>query len=156
MTNTPYTESAVENATVSATTDRCFEVVTDLASYPEWVQGISSVTITERDDQGRATKAKFEVEAIGRSARYELRYDYSQAPNQLAWSLVEGDVMKRLDGAYTFAESSDLPGSTDVRYELSIDLAVPLPGFVKRRAEGKIIEAALPYFCRRVEGDAAA
>ncbi len=151
MSNPSYSESAVERATVSATTEHCFEVVTDLAAYPEWANGISSVTITKRDEQGRAIQVSFEVEAIGRSARYELLYDYSQAPHRFSWSLVKGDVMKAMDGAYTFEESADLPGGTDVLYELSIDLAVPLPGFVRRRAEGKIIEAALPYFCRRVE-----
>ncbi len=156
MSNPSYSESAVEQATVSATTGRCFEVVSDLEAYPDWVQGISSVVITEHDDQGRPSRASFQVEAIGRSASYELAYDYSEAPRQLSWTLVSGDIMKTLDGAYTFSESVDLPGGTDVRYELRIDLAVPLPGFVKRRAEGKIIEAALPYFCRRVESNESA
>ena len=31
------------------------------------------------------------------------------------------------------------PGATDVVYELSIELVVPLPGFVKRRAEVRIL-----------------
>ena len=60
--------------------------------------------------------------------------------------------MARLDGAYTFVESLDEPGATEVTYELSVDLAVALPGFVKRRAEAKLIEFALPRFKHRVEG----
>lgn len=153
VSNSSYSESAVEQATVSATRDRCFEVATDVASYPDWARGVTTVTVVDRDEQGRVSQALFEVEAIGRSARYELAYDYSDAPRKLSWSLVDGDLMTALDGAYTFEDSVDLPGGTDVRYELTIDLAVPLPGFVKRRAEGKIIEAALPYFCKRVESD---
>lgn len=151
MTNPTYFEHAVEQATVSASAKRCFDVATDLGAYPDWAIGISSVKITATDESGRATRAAFEVQAIGRSASYELAYDYSAAPQRLSWSLVDGDIMTGLDGSYTFADSVDMPGGTDVRYELSIDLAVPLPGFVKRRAEGKIIEAALPNFCERVD-----
>ena len=33
----------------------------------------------------------------------------------------------------------DRPSSTHVTYELSIELVVPLPGFVKRRAEVRIL-----------------
>ena len=51
--------------------------------------------------------------------------------------------MRACDGAYVFTPSDSRPESTHVVYELSIELVVPLPGFVKRRAEGKIIHTAL-------------
>ena len=44
------------------------------------------------------------------------------------------------------------PDSTDVVYELSVDLIVPIPGFVKRRAEARIIKTALSELKSRVEG----
>ena len=37
-------------------------------------------------------------------------------------------------------------------YELSVDLIVPIPGFVKRRAEARIIKTALLELKSRVEG----
>ncbi|MEY3512835.1 MAG: hypothetical protein RL486_1500, partial [Actinomycetota bacterium] len=42
--------------------------------------------------------------------------------------------------------------ATDVIYELAIDLVYPIPGFVKRRAEGRIIKTALGELKARVEG----
>ena len=39
--------------------------------------------------------------------------------------------------------------------ELAIELVVPLPGFIKRRAEGKIIGTALRELKRKVESDEA-
>ena len=39
----------------------------------------------------------------------------------------------------------------EVVYHLEVDLVVPLPGFVKRRAEAKIIRTALPELKARVE-----
>jgi hypothetical protein len=45
--------------------------------------------------------------------------------------------MRSIDGAYTFSEATG--GGVDVRYDLAIELVVPLPGFVKRRAEQRIL-----------------
>ncbi len=147
----PPAEYTIRHATVDATPERCIEVAADVERYPEWVDGVSSAVITERDSEGRPLEVEFVAEAIGRRTRYVLRYDLTEMPNRLSWSLVEGDLTRRLDGAYGFTPSADEPGSTDVTYELAIDLVVPLPGFVKRRAEAKIVQAALPDFRRRVE-----
>ena len=54
-----------------------------------------------------------------------------------------GDIVKRLDGSYRFESVPDEPNQTEVIYELALELAIPLPGFVKRRAEGRIAHAAL-------------
>ena len=109
---------------------------------------IKEATVLERDD-GRATVVAFRAAAMGRSARYTLGYDYADAPRQISWSLVRGDIMRRLDGRYVFEPRN---GATEVTYELTVDLVVPLPGFVKRRAEGKIIGTALDELKKRVEG----
>jgi len=50
----------------------------------------------------------------------------------------------RYDGAYDLSENPDDASTTVLDYELEVDLIVPLPGFVKRRAEARIIKAALP------------
>jgi hypothetical protein len=38
-----------------------------------------------------------------------------------------------------FTPSATQPGATDVTYDLNIEVVVPLPGFVKRRAEVRIL-----------------
>jgi len=92
--------------------------------------------VLERDAQGRATKVEYRASALGRSTHYTLSYDYSQAPNRLSWSLAQGDIMRVIDGAYDFAAEG---AGTRVTYSLKIELIVPLPGFVKRRAEVRIL-----------------
>ena len=67
-----------------------------------------------------------------------------------AWALEEGDLERELDGAYVLTDAGE--GATDVAYELAIDLVYPIPGFVKRRAEGRIIKTALGELKARVEG----
>jgi hypothetical protein len=59
--------------------------------------------------------------------------------------------MRRLDGAYDLTPVDGDPNSTDVTYHLSVDLVVPLPGFVKRRAEAKIMHTALRELRAHVE-----
>jgi len=53
-----------------------------------------------------------------------------------------------------FAAIPDEPNSTQVTYYLSVDLVVPLPGFVKRRAEARIMHTALDELKTAVEARA--
>lgn len=146
-------ERTTATVTVEAPVERCFAVGIDLAAYPEWVENLQSVEVLTVDDQDRPLTARFEADGLGRHSRYVLGYDLSGAPGILAWHLVSGDLTREIEGRYRF-EAIEEPGDdplTEVSYELTIDLAVPLPGFVKRRAEDKIVTAALKRFKQRIE-----
>lgn len=144
-------ESAEVSTLVNARPDECYAVAIDIARYPEWAHAIADVEIIDHDESGRVASARFTAEAIGRRTQYVLRYDYGGAPLRLGWSQITGDLTSSVDGAYSFAPSPDDPSATLVSYQLAIGLVLPLPGFVKRRAEAKIVEAALGKFRRRVE-----
>ena len=143
------TEHATEHLNVAASPQRCIDVALDFERYPEWAPDVKESTVVERDDRGRATKVGFRVAAMGRSATYVLNYAYDEDSRRIAWNLIEGDIMRALDGTYIFETAPD--GTTDVTYHLSVELVVPIPGFVKRRAEGKIIGTALRELKHRVE-----
>ena len=104
------------------------------SSRPPWSSG---------DDEGRAVVVEFRAAAMGRCTTYRLKYDYTGAPDRLAWELLSGDLERELDGCYLLRPRPTPPASTDVVYELAVDLIVPIPGFVKRRAEARIIKTAL-------------
>ena len=143
-------EQVTERMIIRGTPDHCFEVLTSFEEYPQWAADIKSVTIGERDAEGRALEVTYRAAAFGRSTSYTLRYDYAGAPAELAWVQVAGDITRRLDGSYRMLPSGD--GSTEIVYTLVVDLRVPLPGFVKRRAEGRIMGTALRELKARVEG----
>ncbi len=143
-------EQAKERIRIDAPIERCFATLIDFASYPEWAGDLKEVHIVESDAQGRGTIVEFRAAAMGRSTTYQLAYDYAQAPARLSWSLVTGDLPRELDGAYVLTAADS--GATDVDYELAVDLVYPIPGFVKRRAEGRIIKTALSELKARVEG----
>jgi ribosome-associated toxin RatA of RatAB toxin-antitoxin module len=127
---------------------RCFDVVTDFERYPDWAADIKAVQVVERDEDGRAAEVAFRAAAFGRSTSYTLRYDYAKAPEQVSWVQVNGDITSKLDGEYHFEPSGD---DTEVVYHLVAELKVPIPGFVKRRAQGRIMNTALRHLKARVE-----
>ena len=143
-------EQVTERMIIRGTPEHCFDVLTSFEEYPQWAADIKSVLIGERDADGRALEVTYRAAAFGRSTSYTLRYDYGGAPGELSWKQVDGDLTRRLDGSYTMIPSGD--GATEIVYTLVVDLKVPLPGFVKRRAEGRIMGTALRELRARVEG----
>jgi ribosome-associated toxin RatA of RatAB toxin-antitoxin module len=135
-------DQATQRTTISASPERCWAVATDFERYPEWARDLKEAHVVSRDDEGRAVEVAYRAAAMGRSTAYTLRYEYD-APYRLSWMLVKGDIMRRLDGAYEFSPVEGDEDATDVVYHLTVDLVVPLPGFVKRRAEARIIHLAL-------------
>jgi uncharacterized membrane protein len=148
-------EQAREQTTINATVEQCYRTLVDFESYPEWAGDLKQATVVSRDDDERALVVEYRAAAMGRSTTYRLQYDYDRAPNRLGWELLSGDLERELDGHYELTDGTD-PGTTDVVYELSVDLIVPIPGFVKRRAEARIIKTALSELKARVEGVPAA
>jgi hypothetical protein len=143
-------EQVTERMIIRGTPERCFDVLTSFEQYPEWAADIKSVSVDQRDEEGRPVQVTFRAAAFGRSTSYTLRYDYHGAPDRLSWAQVAGDLTRRLDGSYELVPSGD--GATEITYRLVVDLKVPLPGFVKRRAEGRIMGTALRELKVRVEG----
>ncbi len=146
-------EQVTERMVIRGRPQHCYAVLTAFEAYPEWAADIKAVTVDERDEEGRARLVTFRAAAFGRSTSYTLRYDYDRAPGELAWVQVTGDLTRRLDGAYVLEPAGD--EATEIRYDLVVELKVPLPGFVKRRAEGRIMGTALRELKARVEQDEA-
>ncbi len=142
-------EQTTERMVVEASPARCFEVVADIERYPEWVGDIKAVHIDERDAAGRPIVVSFRAAAFGRSTSYTLVYDYDEAPEEFGWVQRSGDITNRLDGFYRFQPAPG--GGTEITYQLVVELRVPLPGFIKRRAEGNILHAAIRDLKARVE-----
>ena len=64
---------------------------------------------------------------------------------------MESDLIQRMNGNYEFHPSGENGEATEVIYDLDVDLLVRLPGFVKRRAESKIVHAAVDDLKERLE-----
>ena len=142
-------DQATEHMLVSASPERCFSVVADIERYAEWAADIKEIIVDERDDQGRPVLVTFRAAAFGRSTSYTLRYDFSEAPHVLSWVLTKGDITSKLDGSYIF-DPGEASG-TLVTYHLEAELRVPIPGFIKMRAQSRIMSTAMREMKARVE-----
>lgn len=144
-------DEATQRTEIDASPARVWQVLTDFAGYPVWAHDLKSAAVVAEDAGGRGVDVAFRAAAMGRSTSYTLRYDYGKAPDVLSWELVEGDLTRKLDGYYELIPVEGEPDRTEVVYHLVAELAIPLPGFVKRRAESLITTAALRHLKAHLE-----
>lgn len=141
-------QKAYEEIPVEASAEKCIEVITDFEKYVDWATDIKEVEVLRRDLDGKASLVLFRAAALGRSITYTLEYFYGENPIRCAWQLKEGELLRILSGKYEFEPEGE---KTLVKYELAVDLKIPLPSFVKRRLETRLLHAALSDFRARVE-----
>ncbi|MDQ1498629.1 MAG: hypothetical protein QOI86_1969 [Actinomycetota bacterium] len=141
-------DEARESIQIEATPERCYGVAIDFDRYPEWATDVKVVEVLERDSEGRGTRVRYEISALGKTIGYVLAYDFADAPGGFAWVLEKADYLSRLDGAYRFDADG---GGTRVGYVLTVDVTLPLPGFLKRTAAGMIVDNAMKQLKRYIE-----
>ncbi|PPJ23973.1 cyclase [Nocardia nova] len=136
--------------TIDAPSDRVMAVIADLQSYPDWVSAARSVDVLETFPDGRARTAKFVLDAGVVKDTYVLSYTWRADGRAVSWKLVSGELQKAQDGTYELIDQPD--GTTQVVYELTVDLTIPMIGMFKRKAEKVITDTALKELKKRVEG----
>ena len=124
-------------------------VVSDLTKYPEWSTSIKRVEVLESDSEGRPVKVTMMVDAGPMRDSVTLQYDWSLAPAQLSWTLLEAEMLTAMDGTYTISEADE--DSTEVSYRLAVDVAMPMLSMLKRKAEKAVVDVSLKELKKRVE-----
>ena len=121
-------------------------VIADFEAYPSWAQGVKKAEPVKGGE--RPEQVYFELDASPIKDAYTLAYDWD-GDDGVSWSLVEGKMLKAMDGAYLLEDRGD--GSTEVTYRLAVDISIPMIGMLKRKAEKVIIDTALKGLKKRVE-----
>jgi uncharacterized membrane protein len=134
-------DSSRATITIDAPLDAVTKALFTLENYPEWSSSIKSVEVVNRDDQGRAMKVKMTIDAGMMKDRVILDYDWSEAPARLSFSLDDADLLTGMDGAYIIKSIND--ESTEVTYELTVSLSMPIPAMMRQKAEKTTIDQAL-------------
>ena len=125
------------------------DVIADIGSYPEWVSEYTEAEVVETDAKGNPKVARLVLEAAVLKDTMVLKYEWPTDRQSVRWSLVSSTLLKALDGVYILTPSGS---GTDVTYELSVDLMVPMIGLLKRKAERRLTDTALKDLKKRVEG----
>jgi ribosome-associated toxin RatA of RatAB toxin-antitoxin module len=114
---------------IEATPEEILDVIADVESTPEWQSAQQSAEALDTTDSGRPHRVKMTVKSVGITD--ELVVEYTWADNEASWSLVSSKQLKQQEGRYTLTPEGD---KTRVKFELTVDPSVPIPGFVLKRA----------------------
>lgn len=123
-------------------------VISDFSRYPEWAKGVQSAVVESSYGDGRAERVQFVLDVAPIKDNYTLHYVWD-GDREVTWSLVEGNILRALDGAYSLAAQTAT--STEVTYRLALDVSIPLIGMLKRKGEKILIDTALKGLKTRVE-----
>ncbi len=126
------------------------DVIADIGSYPEWVSEYKETEVLEADEQGYPKVARLVLDAAVLKDTMVLAYEWPPDHKSVRWSLVSSSLLRALDGAYLLSPKGS---GTDVTYELSVDLVIPMIGLLKRKAERRLTDTALKDLKKRVEAE---
>jgi ribosome-associated toxin RatA of RatAB toxin-antitoxin module len=130
---------------IEATPDEIMDVLFDLESLPEWSSVHKKVEVLERDEEGHPSKSRQTVKIVGVSDEQVL--DYSVHDDGVGWTLESSKQQRAQEGRYTLTPEGD---STRVRFELTVDLSIPVPGFLVKRGTKGLMETATDGLRKRV------
>jgi ribosome-associated toxin RatA of RatAB toxin-antitoxin module len=146
-------EGTFDTIETQAPPEVVFGVVADVDRYPEWATGVRLTEVLERDQEGRAQRARFVVEGMIKEISYILSYQYDP-PRRISWTAEPGEDIEQMEGYYELTPLES--GGTQVVYVLRVEPAFSVPGFLRRQAEKQIVGAALRGLKRRAEQEAGA
>jgi ribosome-associated toxin RatA of RatAB toxin-antitoxin module len=123
---------------IEATPAEIVDVIADIESGPQWQGAQQSAEVLETNDDGRPRQVKTKVKSAGITDELVVEY-HTWSDDVVSWSLVSSKQLKTQEGRYTLTPQGD---KTKVRFDLTIDPSVPIPGFILKRAlKGAISDA---------------
>ncbi|GAA3149097.1 SRPBCC family protein [Planomonospora alba] len=141
-------DRTTSSITIGADRSTIMTVIADFGAYPEWAGQVKAAQVLATGPDGRPERVRFVLDAGVISDEYVLAYTW-HGDESVDWTVAEeGKMVSGLTGSYRLAE---VPGGTEVTYELAVDLKVPMIGMIKRKAEKVIIDTALKGLKKRVE-----
>ncbi|MCD4534687.1 SRPBCC family protein [Nocardioides sp. cx-169] len=144
-------EQTTSSIVVDAAPGDVMGVIADFEAYPQWAKGVTVADVVATygpEQDGRAEQVFFALDVSPIKDEYTLAYQWD-GDAEVTWTLVEGKMLRALDGAYVLRDLGN--GSTEVTYRLALDVSIPLIGMLKRKGEKILIDTALKGLKKRVE-----
>lgn len=143
-------DQSTQSIRIDADPSAVMAVIADFDSYPTWTGSVKSAEVLETGSDERALRVAFTLDAGILKDAYELEYVWT-GDERVEWHLTKGHVQKAQHGSYTLVAAE---GATHVTYSLTVDLAIPMLGMLKRKAEKIVMDTALKELKKRVESTA--
>ncbi|MDT5196657.1 MAG: hypothetical protein QOG79_580 [Mycobacterium sp.] len=114
---------------IEASPEEILDIIADVEATPDWSPQYQRAEILEMGDDGRPRRVKMTVKTAGITDEMEIQYTWSD--DKVSWTLIKAGALKKQDASYTLTRDGD---KTKVRFDIAIDLSIPMPGFVLKRA----------------------
>jgi uncharacterized membrane protein len=131
---------------IEASPEEILDVIADFEAMPEWSGPHQSAEVLETGGDGRPSQVKMKVKTAGITDEQVVAYTWSG--NEVSWTLVSSAQQKSQDGKYILVPKGD--DQTLVKFEVTVDPNVPLPGFVLKRAVKGTMDSATQELRKRV------
>ena len=137
---------------IAAPIETCFAAIIDYETFPKWQGAVVDTEVLDWDAKGRGKRVRLFVDAKVRKVDYTLDYRYDE-PDRIEWDFVEGNGINDADGHYLFEDLGG--GRTRATYKLGLEVGIPLPGPVARRAHRSTLKGSVEDLKREAEQRAA-
>jgi ribosome-associated toxin RatA of RatAB toxin-antitoxin module len=125
-----------------------YAVVVDFEAYPQLFPEIKSARILSTD--GKRSRVEFRGNIV-LPFRYVLDLDCDPDALTVDWHYVEGEVVKGSEGSWRFSAEGD---GARVAYQVAMEIAAPVPGFLLRKITDGLVSLSLPAMFASVEREA--
>ena len=143
-------EKTAQKIFIDADPSTVLEVLADIDTYPDWISEYKEAEVQQRGEDGYPKVVRFVMDAGVIKDTLVMTYKWPADHHSLSWTLVSSSLLRSLEGTYRLAPKGS---GTDVTYELSVDLAIPMIGLLKRKAERRLTDTALKDLKKRVEAE---
>ena len=130
---------------IEASPEEILDVMADVESLPEWSGAHQSVEVLERYDDGKPRRTKQIVKTVGITDEQVIEHTWPDDGE--TWTLVSAKQQRAQDARYTLTPEGD---KTRIKFEITIDPLVPLPGFLLKRATKGALSTATDGLRKRV------
>lgn len=133
------------SALVAFSAQQMFDLVNDIAAYPQYMEGCVGSEVLER--QGREVVARLDLSKFGVSQSFVTRNQLTP-PAQMSMVLEEGPF-ERLVGCWDFKVLGDQ--ACKVSFELEFELSNKLLGKAAGKLLGSVANDLVDGLCRRAD-----
>ena len=136
---------ASRSVTVNVPPEKLFEVITDYEKYPEFLPEVKKAKV--EFGAGNVKEVTYTVDIKAKVITYTLKHT-ARPPDQLAWTMVRGEMMKGNDGAWILRA---VPEGTEATYKIDLKLGALVPSMVERMLAEQSLPGLLANFKKRIE-----
>ena len=142
------TDHTTGTAVVRARPEVVMGVIADFPGYPDWAGMSRAEVVGENGPDGRARLVLFGIDAGFISDQFVLRYSFD-GDERVSWELTKPSAMlTQMTGSYLLSRCDD---GTEVTFQLTVGLRVPVIGLLRRKVERAVISNALSGLKARAE-----